>query len=96
MDGSDATDFRDLPVCITFTGGGVNVGDTGAASDGSTVRDFFSGIGLGAMIGGGLSLLNCHLSSTEAFLALSVIDAEGLPAEDGDVASPCVFALTIL
>ena len=74
-----------------------DVGEAGCDEE-PVVWDFRTGTGLGAMIGGDLSLLCCHLSKTEVFLSLplSAGDAEGLLEEYEEGLSTWLLALTIL
>lgn len=104
IEGNDAMDFRVLSGVSRFPSvglKGVGTGDVGIGeSEESTVRDFLSGTGLGAIIGAEeLVLLNCHLSKTDplrreslSFSGVAYVEDELLACVD---ASSWVLALTM-
>lgn len=75
MEGNEGTGLSDLSEVSRFPAAGLNGVGTGEVDvdieeEGSTVRDFLSGTGFGAMTGAG-ELLNCHLSKTDALRGIS-------------------------
>lgn len=102
IEGRDVLDLRDFSGASRFAAAGLNGVGTGDVETGvvgeSTVRDFFNGTGLGAMMGAGV-LLNCHRSNTDALRGRSLSLSGVAVVEVGALAGtdPCgwLFARTM-